>query len=62
MSLDDLYVTNSETFYGILGFLMVALALTLGALGGISCWLNCSGDERLAVKSPLRRRFEEKEV
>ena len=52
-----------ETFYGILGSVAGNFALTVGALGGVylaGSIVPATCD--FAIKSPLRRRFEEKEA
>ena len=64
VSLDDPICHQTlETFYGILGSAAGNFALTVGALGGVylaGSIVPATSD--FAVKSPLRRRFEEKEA
>ena len=63
-SLDDPICHQTlETFYGILGSVAGNFALTVGALGGVylaGSIVPATSD--FALKSPLRRRFEEKEA
>ena len=63
-SLDDPICHQTlETFYGILGSVAGNFALTVGAFGGVylaGSIVPATSD--FALKSPLRRRFEEKEA
>ena len=63
-SLDDPICHQTlETFYGILGSVAGNFVLTVGALGGVyfaGSIVPATSD--FALKSPLRRRFEEKEA